>query len=222
MSSTSANSDTARYTNRLQARTPAPGVASPWSIRLASPIVPACTVAQSWTACSRIGTRVRISTVRPPAQTSTAPCPYWAMPSSTSVMGPAMAGLLEGAIRRATRDRLCQNTAPASSRLSKKSSSEYTRSPQLASTEWYRALPGAGQRGPALQTATRPGVYVMAKTTYRAANRPALSTSARNVPMRGIRCRAGQSCGICVGRPVLAGSVCQMVSLSRIVDGLSQ
>jgi hypothetical protein len=135
-SSASAYSDPARYTNRLQATAPAPGVASPCSIRLASPIVPACTVAQSCTACSRTGTRVSTSTARPPAHTSTAPCPYCAMPSSTSVSGPATAGLLAGAISRATSDRPCQNTAPASSRLSNRSSSAYTRPPQLASTEW--------------------------------------------------------------------------------------
>ena len=123
LSSASANSDTTRYTNRLQASAPAPGVARPCSIRLASPIVAACTVAQSCTACSRIGTRVSRSTARPPAQASTVPCPYCAMPSSTSVIGPAMAGLPAGATSRASSDRLCQNTAPASSRLSKRSSS---------------------------------------------------------------------------------------------------
>ena len=62
----------------------------------------------------------------------------------------------------------------------------------------------------------------MAKTAYRSPKTPALSTSAVNVPTRGSRWSAGHSCGICVGRPVLAGSVCQMVSLSRIVDGFSQ
>lgn len=86
------------------------------------------------------------------------------MPSSTLVMGLAISGLLSGAISRARRLRLCQNTAAASSRLSKKSSKEYTRSPQLASTEWYSALPGAGHLAPPDEphTATRPGVYVMA------------------------------------------------------------
>ena len=87
-------------------------------------------------ACSLIGTLVSVSTADPPAHTSTAPCPYWLMPSRTLVMGLASAGTLSGAIRRASSDRLCQNTALASSRLSKKSSSAYTRSPQLASTEW--------------------------------------------------------------------------------------
>ena len=84
-------------------------------------------------ACSLIGTLVSVSTADPPAHTSTAP---WLMPSRTLVMGLARAGTLSGAIRRASSDRLCQNTALASSRLSKKSSSAYTRSPQLASTEW--------------------------------------------------------------------------------------
>lgn len=181
---------------------------------------------QGWTcmACSLIGTLVSVSTADPPAHTSTAPCPYWLMPSSTFVMGLAKAGLLSGAIRRASSDRLCQNTALASSRLSKKSSSAYTRSPQLASTEWYSALPGAGHRLPPveLQTATRPGVYVTAYTANRTRNTPAFRTSARNVPTRGSRWRAGHSAGSCVGMPDEAGSVCHTVSRTRMVAGLSQ
>jgi hypothetical protein len=173
-------------------------------------------------ACSLIGTRVSMSTPAPPAHTSTAPWPYWLIPSSTLVMGWASAGLLSGAISRASRDRLCQNTAPASSRLSKKSSRAYTLSPQLASTEWYSALPGAGQRGPALHTATRPGVYVTAYTANRSRNTPAFRTSATKLPSLGRRCRAGHSAGISVGMPEEAGSVCQTVSLARIVAGFSQ
>ena len=160
LSRSSPTCENSRYEKRLQASSPAAGLDRPTTIRAPSPAVPACTVAHTCIACSRIGTRVRASTPAPPAQTSTAPWPYWLMPSSTFVSGRAISGWLAGAIRRATSDSPCQNTAPASSRLSKKSSSEYTRSPQLASTEWCIALPGAGHRAPPDErhTATSPGV----------------------------------------------------------------
>ena len=218
----SATVENTLYAKRLHASTPAPGLDKPITIRAPSPAVPACTVAHTCIACSLMGTRVSIITPAPPAHTSTAPCPYWLIPSNTFVIGWASAGLLEGAISRASSDRLCQNTAPASSRLSKKSSSAYTPSPQLASTEWYSALPGTGQRGPALHTATSPGVYVIAYVTNRTRNTPALSTSAANVPTLGSRCMAGHSAGISVGIPDEAGSVCHTVPLTRMVAGLSQ
>ena len=222
LSRSSAMVEKALYEKRLHASTPAPGLARPITMRAPSPAVPACTTAQTCVACSRIGTRVSVSRPAPPAHASTAPWPYWLMPSRMLVIGLARSGLLSGAIKRATRDRLCQNTAVASSRLSKKSSSANTRSPQLASTEWYSALPGAGHLDPAFHTGTRPGVYVMAYTMNLTRNTPALSSSAANVPTRGSLWSAGQRTGICVGTPAEPGSSCHTVRLRRMVAGFSQ
>lgn len=62
----------------------------------------------------------------------------------------------------------------------------------------------------------------MTYTTYLIRKTPALSSSARKVPILGSLCMAGQRGGICVGMPDEAGSVCQTVRLTRIVAGLSQ
>lgn len=208
--------ESARYEYRLHATIPAPPAESPC---LAPPCcTPDSTDAQSVVSWSWIGTRVRVSTLVRAAHRSIVPCPYWLIPVMTRVSGSATAGL-DGEISAANSARLCQKRAPASSTLSKKSSRANACPPQPTSTEWYCALPGRGHSWPTRHIFTRPGVYTIELTVNLSRNTPELISSARKLPTRGRRCVAGQS----TAPSAEAGTaVCQIVSLTRIVAGLSQ
>lgn len=114
--------------------------------------------------------------------------------------------------------RLCQKMAPASSTLSKKSSRPNDCDPQPVRTEWCREVPGGGQAWPELHIRTSPGVYTTPPTTNLSRNTPELRSSAAKLPTRGRRCMDGHR----AARVELGTAVCQMVSLTRMVDGLSQ
>jgi hypothetical protein len=123
---------TALYENRLHPLSAALPYASP------CPCFPSgCSDAHSPSSCSLTGTRVRVSTVERADHRSTMASPYWLIPSRISVSGAATAGLgLVDATSHPICARLCQKIAPASSTLSKKSSSEYSALPHPPSAEW--------------------------------------------------------------------------------------
>jgi hypothetical protein len=129
--SSSATVDIALYENRLH-----PLIAE---LPYASP----CCRLEGWaeahsaSSCSLTGTRVSVSTLALADHRSIIAWPYWLAPSMTCVSGRDTASEVDvDATSRAICDRLCQNTAPASSTLSKKSSSEYSPAPHPPSTEW--------------------------------------------------------------------------------------
>jgi len=150
-------------------------------------------------------------------QRSTVATPTASIPCSTSASGDAPSPDT-GSTSWPSRVRLCQKSAEASSRLSKKSSSEYRPDPQLVKTEWYRdPPPGAGHAEPRAQIGTIAGVYTTPKSTARARNTPAVTSSVAKLPSRGRRCWAGHS----VVNVELGSVVWKIVSCTRIVGGLS-
>jgi len=110
--------ETRRYTNRDHAVVVWPTLAAPCTLVGPDRIAP-----HRPASCSRRGRRVSVSTLACAVQRSTEATPYCSIPASTSASGVARSPAPERTSCPSSA-RLCQKSAEASSRLSKKSSSE--------------------------------------------------------------------------------------------------